>query len=203
MLLVKCSLYTADKYQYKNFTRLSDISDVSPDGYILRLPIYVQGRRDSLIKLSARKNPAPNADVYEIGMLSQSAIQTNAKKRDEIDYFIFAALGENANKNVIIRRKQGYQDLVKVEVGDVLAEDQPTKFVIEITNSKNKIIAGFVAVNSNNQFHILGGDIRVFSELNPSKALASVHDDRVIRVKYMSFAIYEPSKTEFFYNCDF
>lgn len=80
MLLVKCSLYTADRYEYKNFTRLSDIANASPDGYILRLPIYVQGKRDSLIKFSARKNPAPNADVYEIGMLLQSAIQTSTNE---------------------------------------------------------------------------------------------------------------------------
>lgn len=67
VLISQCRYFKADKYEHKNFTRLCEINDISPTGYIIRLPIYVQGTRDALIQLSTRKNPAPNASVYEFG----------------------------------------------------------------------------------------------------------------------------------------
>lgn len=46
------------------------------------------------------------------------------------------------------------------------------------------------------------GTIRVFSELDKGTPIAEVRDPQTpMRVKYLSFAIYEPAKAEFFYNC--
>lgn len=65
VLVTKCSHYTTEKYDYLNFTRLSDIDGVTPPGYIVRMPLYVQGNRDALIQFSRRVNPSPSASVYE------------------------------------------------------------------------------------------------------------------------------------------
>lgn len=54
----------------------------------------------------------------------------------------FVAIAAWGNTKVIIRRKQGYEELTTVEADDIIAEDQPTKFVIEITT-------GTVTIESN------------------------------------------------------
>ena len=43
-------------------------------------------------------------------------------------------LGGEGNSKLKIRRKRGYEDLLNIDYSDAIAEDQPTKFVIEITN---------------------------------------------------------------------
>lgn len=66
VLISKCQSYSTEKYEYTNFTRLCEIDDISPTGYMVRLPIYVQGTSDALIQFSQRANPGPSASVYEI-----------------------------------------------------------------------------------------------------------------------------------------
>lgn len=42
------------------------------------------------------------------------------------------------NEKVVISRKRGYEELVEIKNDDSIAEDQPTKFVIEITTGKRQ-----------------------------------------------------------------
>lgn len=65
MLLTQCSHYETDKYEYKNFTRLCEIDDISPNGYLVRMPLYIQGGSDALVQFSQRMNPKESASVYE------------------------------------------------------------------------------------------------------------------------------------------
>lgn len=67
MLQSQCEYFKADKYQYTHFKKLCDIPDIAPPGYILRMPIYVQGERDAIIQFSVRSNPEATSKVYEFG----------------------------------------------------------------------------------------------------------------------------------------
>lgn len=40
---------------------------IQPEGYLIRLPFYVVGRKDAHILLSPVEHPETRADVYEIG----------------------------------------------------------------------------------------------------------------------------------------
>lgn len=124
-----------EKYEHKNFTRLCEIENASPRGYIVRLPIYVQGTRDALIQFSTRANPAPNAAVYEFCEFARAVhIGLALKWVLILSYFLVPqVIGGWGNTRLIIRRKRGYEDLADVTIDDALAVDQPTKFVIEIT----------------------------------------------------------------------
>lgn len=68
MLISKCKWYEAWENEYKQFHKLSDIKDSQPDGYLVKLPLYVSGARDAHILLSPTDKPDWDADnVYEIG----------------------------------------------------------------------------------------------------------------------------------------
>lgn len=67
-LVAKCKWYEAWENEYKKFHKLSDIKDSQPDGYLVKLPLYVHGSRDAHILLSATDKPNWETDnVYEIG----------------------------------------------------------------------------------------------------------------------------------------
>lgn len=72
VLVTKCRFYsikydTAD-YDYKDYVKLSDIKNSQPDGYILRILLFIQGGRDANILLTTSTQPDWNRDlVYEIG----------------------------------------------------------------------------------------------------------------------------------------
>lgn len=61
----QCSFYATDIYEYKNFTRLCEIDGINPSGYLVRMPLYIQGASDALVQFSQRMNPGPSASVYE------------------------------------------------------------------------------------------------------------------------------------------
>lgn len=87
VLIRKCNSYITEKYEYKDFIKLSEIKDISPNGYIVRLPIYVQGRRDALIQFSTRSNPASTASVYEFGEYQIMKFQNN----ELLNEYLFSA----------------------------------------------------------------------------------------------------------------
>lgn len=126
-------------------------------------------------------------------------------------------LGEYGNKNIIIRRQRGNNEpenlLLKKEIDDPLAVDQPTRFVIEITTGKLRASKGNKQIlNSSFRLFFLicfgcnidaDGIIRVYSEVDNESPLVEVQDTkRPLKVKYMSFAVYEPATAEFFYDCN-
>lgn len=64
----KCKWYEAWENEYKQFHKLSDIKDSQPEGYLVKLPLYVFGPRDAHIVLSQTDKPNWETDsVYEIG----------------------------------------------------------------------------------------------------------------------------------------
>lgn len=63
--MTQCSYYETAKYEYTNFTRLCEIDNIQPKGYLVRMPLYIQGASDALVQFSQRMNPGPSASVYE------------------------------------------------------------------------------------------------------------------------------------------
>lgn len=116
-----------------------------------------------------------------------------------------SVIGSVGNTKIIIRRKRGYETLVEVDIDDAIDENVPTKFVLEVTNGKCMIHR----TNTNwcdmllivVYLSVADGYIRVFSELDKVKPVAEAHDSNPLRVKYVSFAIYEPARAQFYYDC--
>lgn len=54
-------------YGYRNFVDINDVRNSVPEGYILRLVIYVKGPHDGAVLLSSHADI--DHDVYEIGKL--------------------------------------------------------------------------------------------------------------------------------------
>lgn len=56
-------------YKYVDFYPLSEMSPkIQPEGYLVRLPFYIVGRRNAHILLSPDEHPNERkTDVYEIG----------------------------------------------------------------------------------------------------------------------------------------
>lgn len=70
VLTLKCAHYSISEYDYQDFTKLSDIKNSAPDGYILRIVLYIQGSRDANIILTTSNHPNFERDfVYEFGKL--------------------------------------------------------------------------------------------------------------------------------------
>lgn len=68
VLITKCGYYTISDYDYRHFVKISDIKGSQPDGYILRIIIYIQGARDGNILLATSDHPNYERDfVYEFG----------------------------------------------------------------------------------------------------------------------------------------
>lgn len=68
VLVTKCAYYSNSDYDYKQFVKISDIKNSQPDGYILRIILYIQGARDGNVLLSTSDHPNYERDfVYEFG----------------------------------------------------------------------------------------------------------------------------------------
>lgn len=68
VLVTKCNYYSNSDYDYKNFIKISDIKNSQPDGFILRIILYIQGARDGNILLATSDHPNFERDfVYEFG----------------------------------------------------------------------------------------------------------------------------------------
>lgn len=71
VLVTKCRFYSVKPdsadYDYKDYIKTSDIANSQPDGYILRLVLFIQGGRDANILLTTSNQPNFERDfVYEI-----------------------------------------------------------------------------------------------------------------------------------------
>lgn len=71
-LVTKCRLHTvkedAADYDYRDYVKVSDIANSQPDGYILRIVLFIQAERDANILLTTSNPPNFERDfVYEIG----------------------------------------------------------------------------------------------------------------------------------------
>lgn len=101
VLVTKCGYIAVSTYDYKNFIKISDIKNSQPDGYILRIVLYIQGARDGNILLSTSDHPNFERDfVYEFGKLSSSRLKTNfSKKKRTHQVFSFCS---NLKKNLLI-----------------------------------------------------------------------------------------------------
>lgn len=67
-LTSRCKQYSATKYEYRDFIKLSDIRDSRPPGYQVRLVFYAQATRNAHVLLS--RTPTPDLatePVYEFG----------------------------------------------------------------------------------------------------------------------------------------
>lgn len=68
VLVTKCAYYAISDNDYKNFVKISDIKNSQPDGFILRIILYIQGARDGHILLATSNHPNFERDfVYEFG----------------------------------------------------------------------------------------------------------------------------------------
>lgn len=68
VLVTKCNFYSISDYDYKKFIKLSDIQNSQPDGYIVRIVLYIQGARDAHVLLATTDHPNYERDfVYEFG----------------------------------------------------------------------------------------------------------------------------------------
>lgn len=59
---------TPSKYAW--YTKVTELPEVRVDGYIVRLPFYVQGKGNAHILFSPKENPSETDNVYELGKLS-------------------------------------------------------------------------------------------------------------------------------------
>lgn len=69
-LTKNCKYYEAWENGYNDYFKISD--KYRPEGYLLRLPLYIQGARDAHIILSQTANPdLDNDSIYEIAIGSE------------------------------------------------------------------------------------------------------------------------------------
>lgn len=60
--------YDAIDYDYKDFIKINSIKNSQPDGYILRIVLFIQGERDANVLLALSDHPNYERDtVYEFG----------------------------------------------------------------------------------------------------------------------------------------
>lgn len=64
----KCKVSEVESGQYETMIPLSDIPNVQPEGYLVRMPFYILAERDAKIAFSETENPDWLIDgVYEVG----------------------------------------------------------------------------------------------------------------------------------------
>lgn len=70
-----CNKYDTWEYKYDHFQEISDINPaLQPEGYLIRFPFYIKGKRFAHILLSVTENPNEAKDsLYEIGQLFSSS----------------------------------------------------------------------------------------------------------------------------------
>lgn len=102
-----------------SFDTLTPVSDrMRPNGFMLRFPLYVQGPQNAHILLSTDKDlSSENAKIYEI------------------------RLGEEGNTLSQIIHKASGEVLAKIYEQNLLSDTRPLRVIIEISNSKFKMIA--------------------------------------------------------------
>ncbi|XP_031619784.1 uncharacterized protein LOC116338571 [Contarinia nasturtii] len=113
-LVTKCGYYSISDYDYRHYVKISDIKQSQPDGYILRIILYIQGARDANILLTTSDHPNFERDfVYEI------------------------VIGGWSNERVVIRKKKGANVLAEAYESRIINQEKPTKMLLEVANSGN------------------------------------------------------------------
>lgn len=112
---------------------LNQIPDYKPNGYKVRISLYVQGGRDAHILLSENDRPQKGDNVYEFcKYLPKCSIFSFIHQI--IAYFL-TVIGGWGNQKILIRRKMSDNVLAEVNTLNAINADRPTKIVIEITDS--------------------------------------------------------------------
>lgn len=55
--------------KYVEFVKLTELKDVRPEGYVLRMPFYLRAKANAFLLLSTKEKPTEKDDAYEIGTL--------------------------------------------------------------------------------------------------------------------------------------
>lgn len=105
-------------------------------------------------------------------------------------------------QRVLIRKKKGANVLAEVYESRVITQEKPTKILIEVANSNiNSLIYEHYPFLLCIIISILGGSIRVYTEKLKSQPLIAILEENPLPIQYISFASFESSETQFFYNC--
>lgn len=114
---------------------------------------------------------------------------------------LITVIGGWVNSRVVVRRKKSDQVLQQVFVSPILSAQSPTKFIIEVANSKFELTMDHDISIYTFPFHLpTGGNIRLYAENNKLEPIASVFDPVVLPVKYVSFCAYD-NLARFYYDC--
>lgn len=91
-------------------------------------------------------------------------------------------IGGYGNSRVIVRRKQGADELVNNQVANVLATDRYVPFLVLITTT---------------------GNIQIFTRKDSQAfiLIAEVHDPHPVRIEYISFGSYNANRVQVHFNC--
>lgn len=66
-LVQQCQLREERNYDYKKLTKIDDVPGIKPNGYLVKLPVYILSARDAHIVFAATESPNWTRDyVYEI-----------------------------------------------------------------------------------------------------------------------------------------
>lgn len=119
-------------------------------------------------------------------------------------------------QRVLIRKKKGANVLAEVYESRVINQERPTKLLLEIANSMHFIHTFIKMTKKSNDFrirfhfcariysqiiHFSGGNIRLWSEKLKSQPIITFLEENPLPIQYISFASFENSETQFFYNC--
>lgn len=58
--------------KYVEFVKLTEVKDIRPEGYVLRLPFYLRAKANAFVLLSTKEKPTENDDAYEIGKSTEN-----------------------------------------------------------------------------------------------------------------------------------
>lgn len=101
---------TLGKKDYENLINLEELESVKPEGYHVRMPIWVEGPHNAHILLSPSGVPSMNDDAYEI------------------------IIGGWMNSRVEIRKRWNGPVIASVSVPNVMSLVKRRKFVIEVSH---------------------------------------------------------------------
>lgn len=72
-----------------------------------------------------------------MNFVSGQTIQSTNYFKKKLTYFFLKLSAVLGDEFIEINRKMGYEELHKSNADDIVAENQPTKFVLEVTNGNS------------------------------------------------------------------
>lgn len=105
---------------------------------------------------------------------------------------------------VLIRKKRSANTLIEIFESNVINLNRPTKMVLEVANSESQAHDFILTMKyyfPNALFIFTGGNIRLYSENLKTTPIVSVFDETPLPIQYVSFASFETTENQFFYNC--